>query len=428
MRLIILLPFMTVVLVGCTNNLVGGVDQIFGRTKVAPPATGSASAVDPAYTTRGLASTALPPAAIGATAPGATVNSPVYSSIPAVAKAPEVPTVRTQTAAAVPSYNSSVPLNVAPPAAVSPAAPIVPINTPNPNPVTVSSTTTFNTSGSTYVVAGEPNTASANAQSLTDAFTSSSGSGPLDSNPYGPGPKMTRTRVAPMSLADNRARTYGQLGQVTVDQNPAPGGIATPTATATTVTPGGSAARSQTWAAPTSSGQNQSGGVIDIMDLPPKGSGTSGPGSNNQQPRGTFGASTTIHRDPAVQQASAVMPLETPAGGQTANPYSPQQLPEFRKPVTPGSATNYACAGDRSWLKGRLEYSQARQRWKLRYISLDGEADRFGGSVVLQNSSLLSGCNPGDFVEVNGRITGESKTPGDFAPDYEISQLKRVER
>ncbi len=417
MRLILLLPFLAVGMVGCAN-LSSGIDQIFGRTKVTPPATGSAAAADPAYTNRGLASTAAPLATTVAPAPA-------YSSIPAVAKAPEAVAPRPQTAAAVPLYNSSVPLNVAPSVATTnnpvTANPVA-VNPVTVNPVAVSNTTTYN----------------------------GSSSGSLDSNPYGPGPKMTRTRVNPMSLsdssnnqsssitpidaapttanalADNRSRTYGQLGQVTVDRNGASLGTNAAASTAAVgAIPSGSTMQSGNWSAPNSSGQSNS--VIDIMDLPPKGSGSaSGSGSSYQRPGSAFGAATTIHRDAAVQQASATM-VETSPDANAANPYA-KHVPEVNKPISRSDTAKYGCAADHSWLKGRLEYSQSRRCWKLRYIPIDGTADNFGGSVVLQNTSLLSGYERGDYVEVKGRLSGESKTPGDFAPDYEIVQIKRVDR
>lgn len=80
------------------------------------------------------------------------------------------------------------------------------------------------------------------------------------------------------------------------------------------------------------------------------------------------------------------------------------------------------------WLRGRLEYSEVARRWKLRYIPIDGRVDQYGGSVVLGESTLLSGRQKGDFVEVRGRLlTGENGHWG-YAPVYQVAQLRPIGR
>lgn len=78
------------------------------------------------------------------------------------------------------------------------------------------------------------------------------------------------------------------------------------------------------------------------------------------------------------------------------------------------------------WLRGRLEYSQIDRRWKLRYIPIDGETDKFGGSVILTTTTLLSGYERGDFVEVHGKLVPPKPESRSFSADYEVQKIERV--
>jgi hypothetical protein len=76
-------------------------------------------------------------------------------------------------------------------------------------------------------------------------------------------------------------------------------------------------------------------------------------------------------------------------------------------------------------LQGKLEFSPSQQRWKLRYIPIDGETDTYGGSVVLPESDKLNGFSAGDFVVVQGRLN-TSRGPADgFSPPYMIERVAR---
>jgi hypothetical protein len=77
-------------------------------------------------------------------------------------------------------------------------------------------------------------------------------------------------------------------------------------------------------------------------------------------------------------------------------------------------------------LEGRLEYSAAARRWKLRYIPLDGQTDDYGGSVVLLETPLLDAFRPGDFVAVTGKVSGEESGSKAFSPFYQIERIERV--
>jgi hypothetical protein len=78
------------------------------------------------------------------------------------------------------------------------------------------------------------------------------------------------------------------------------------------------------------------------------------------------------------------------------------------------------------WLKGRLEYSEIAKRWRLRYIPIDGKTDRYGGSVVLGESSLLTDQKEGDFIEVRGRLLSGENDDWGYAPVYEVVELRPI--
>ncbi len=79
------------------------------------------------------------------------------------------------------------------------------------------------------------------------------------------------------------------------------------------------------------------------------------------------------------------------------------------------------------WLKGKLEYSLAQQRWKLRYIPISDPMDEFGGSVVLEDIEALGDIyRPGDYVTLEGTLSEVEESPGNFAPRYTIRSIERT--
>jgi hypothetical protein len=77
-------------------------------------------------------------------------------------------------------------------------------------------------------------------------------------------------------------------------------------------------------------------------------------------------------------------------------------------------------------LHGKLEYSQADRRWKLRYIPIDSEMDGYGGSVVLSNEAALAGFERGDMVEVRGKVKPQDPPQRGFSPLYEVTEIQRL--
>lgn len=135
---------------------------------------------------------------------------------------------------------------------------------------------------------------------------------------------------------------------------------------------------------------------VDINDLPPVDRGA-----------GTL-------RGDRVQLASATDP----------NPGFAVSIPT-RVDRAP-SVGRYAWTDDYSRLRGQLEYLERDHCWKLRYIPVDRETDKFGGSVVIKDSESLSGFERGDFVEVRGRIAKQPEEGADFAPVYEVATISAL--
>jgi len=78
------------------------------------------------------------------------------------------------------------------------------------------------------------------------------------------------------------------------------------------------------------------------------------------------------------------------------------------------------------WLAGRLEYSQATGQWKLRYIPIDGDTDRYGGSVAIANLQAVEGLEPGQYVRVEGNIVAGSEASPEYAPQYRIARVSEL--
>ena len=146
----------------------------------------------------------------------------------------------------------------------------------------------------------------------------------------------------------------------------------------------------------------RSDGIIDIMDLPPvRTSGSSGPrfvDANVRQALATEDVSSASSGSRSAQSKTG--------GGQSSSVRS-----------------RYGYDPNHKWLRGKLEYSERENRWKLRYIPIDGATDAYGGSVVLADVSRLSGCERGDFVEVHGEIGRRAEEKQGFAPDFKISRV-----
>ena len=87
----------------------------------------------------------------------------------------------------------------------------------------------------------------------------------------------------------------------------------------------------------------------------------------------------------------------------------------------------YSHSDDYTTLRGELDYSQAHQYWKLRYIPFDNEKmDDYGGSVILRDTAKLSGFERGDFVEVRGRLLSGPEGDVAYKRSYEVQDIRSI--
>ena len=97
--------------------------------------------------------------------------------------------------------------------------------------------------------------------------------------------------------------------------------------------------------------------------------------------------------------------------------------------ASPDFESRYGRAPDYTQIKGKLEYSAARKQWKLRYIPIDaaGPTDQYGGSVVLSGVPDMSQYHDGDFASVEGAVGKRADDAKDFAAEYQVRQIQRVQ-
>ena len=150
----------------------------------------------------------------------------------------------------------------------------------------------------------------------------------------------------------------------------------------------------------------------DIMDLPdarPAGKASSS-GSSGFRPVGS------------ARRAS----YEEPVDQLEAEETTPERR-STRRPGTPAgeSPGNFGFDQNYQWLRGKLEYSRIDDRWKLRYIPINGDTDEFGGSVVLLGSRLLGGYKPGEFITVYGSLDDNGSEARGFAPPFQLDRVVR---
>lgn len=75
-------------------------------------------------------------------------------------------------------------------------------------------------------------------------------------------------------------------------------------------------------------------------------------------------------------------------------------------------------------LYGKLEYSQASDQWKLRYIPIDGQTDRYGGSVVIDNVAAVEGHRPGAYIIAEGAITSDKANGARYSPKFAVRKAR----
>lgn len=96
-------------------------------------------------------------------------------------------------------------------------------------------------------------------------------------------------------------------------------------------------------------------------------------------------------------------------------------VPRKRQPIG-GSSNHYGFDPQFGWLRGALQYSSQQGLWSLQYVPGQGSADQFGGSLTIANPQVLGDLQPGDYVQLSGRV--EQSLPGGM-PVYRVSVVRR---
>jgi hypothetical protein len=116
----------------------------------------------------------------------------------------------------------------------------------------------------------------------------------------------------------------------------------------------------------------------------------------------------------------AAVPVATPK--QVAKRPAPKQEPvqqvEYRAAVP-----NLGHAPDHSWLVGRLERDEAKDRWFVRYAD-PGERETFGGRLELVRTGSMAGFQVGQTVRAEGKLVDPA--PYETRPAYSILSLQAI--
>lgn len=150
-----------------------------------------------------------------------------------------------------------------------------------------------------------------------------------------------------------------------------------------------------------------------------------------------------VYSPPTVAQAPVnnVQPAQfaaTTVPGTASDGFRPQgsgvrsETPAVTRPAAspsaPGVAENpnqFGFDATYSWLRGQLQYYPQSGHWGLRYITLNGAPDPYGGVVVINNPEVLGGVQPGEFLLVQGFLETEDNYDGTFLPLFTIEGIQR---
>jgi len=108
--------------------------------------------------------------------------------------------------------------------------------------------------------------------------------------------------------------------------------------------------------------------------------------------------------------------------GQVRKPTIASRLVPQKRQPTGGASNRYGFDPQFAWLRGALQYSSQRGLWSLQYAPGQGSADQFGGSLTIANPQVLGDLQPGDYVQLSGRV--DQPLPSG-TPVYSVSVVRR---
>lgn len=400
------------------------VDPFFGRTTVEPPATGTLNgrSIDPYYRPTSASPGAAQPAkaAPATTSPKSVTpqsSAPATPSSSGVVNQPTtMPATGTRYLQPVPSTNSGYSSGAprtntsftsspwserVPPETLSlprrtdspPTTPGAPNALPSATPSPAATTPNSSSGGPSSPTATPVPTAT---PSKTPPTTSTSAAPAVAPVPIElrPVTGADTTTDAATSLA-NRPRIARTLDPRPATDTPTSGGVRP-----ATYIPGATSSGTTPATSPRS---------VNINDLPsPKTQTSPSPAPNGTSSNDIRPLGEVVESDGS--EVRAALAVESAAA----------------KPDPQSARGKYGFEEGYGVLRGKLEYSQAERRWKLRYIPIDGEMDAFGGSVVLSGEKALAGLERGQLVEVRGKLNRQDQPQRGFAPLYEVTEVNQL--
>lgn len=93
----------------------------------------------------------------------------------------------------------------------------------------------------------------------------------------------------------------------------------------------------------------------------------------------------------------------------------------------PTATVPFAADSQYAWLRGQLEYWPESGQWTMRYLDA-GQADMYGGRVMIDNPQTLGNLPPGEMVVVRGQIFGRQLDDEHYLPAYRVSAVERQRR
>ncbi len=145
-------------------------------------------------------------------------------------------------------------------------------------------------------------------------------------------------------------------------------------------------------------------------------------------------ASRGASPDDQVHFAQHTEPASAQPGGQVdvASGEAPANSGQWRVPAEGAGPSTDEAGGDSSasyahdpqyrWLQGRLDYSEDKQRWRIRYRPVE-EPDDWGGALWIADTQALEGFQAGDFVAVQGSLVDV----GAPDPEYQVDRIRPLE-
>ncbi|QEG35628.1 hypothetical protein [Bythopirellula goksoeyrii] len=137
---------------------------------------------------------------------------------------------------------------------------------------------------------------------------------------------------------------------------------------------------------------------------------------------------------PLVQQPTAILPAATTLPVAASDGFRPQGSSRqtesssgFQSPnIGPQEDSNlFGFDPTYTWLRGQLQYFPEKGVWGVRYITIGGGLDQYGGIAVISNPDVLGGLPAGEHILVQGYMEVLDAGGGQFMPSYTIEGIQR---